>query len=122
MLMRAPQAERGLDLYEISPVAIRAVLRTERLQPNMFELAGGPDAIARTARDAGHHVLATDTINYKSPDQGDPRAANCREVRSSPCDLVLNLGDHKRGVRYDLNSVTGGRIVRLVSTHAPEAH
>ena len=118
MQMRAPQAERGLDLYETSPVAIRAVLRTERPPQNMFELAAGPDAIARTARDAGHHVLATGTINYKSPDQGDPRAANCREVRSSPYDLVLDLGDHKRGVGYDLNSVAGGRIVGFVPTRA----
>ncbi|MBZ9654004.1 class I SAM-dependent methyltransferase [Phyllobacterium lublinensis] len=69
MRIRAPQAERGLDLYETSPVAVHALLRTERLPQNIWEPACGPGAIARALRAAGHHVLATDIVDYKSPDQ-----------------------------------------------------
>jgi hypothetical protein len=70
MRIRAPQAERGLDhLYETSPVAVQALLRAEPLPTHIWEPASGPGAIARVLRAAGHQVLATDVVDYKSPDQ-----------------------------------------------------
>src|SRR4051812_21333645 len=69
MRKRASQAERGADLYETDPSAVHALLQAEQLPPNIWEPACGPGAIVRTLRAAGHNVLATDLVDYNSPDQ-----------------------------------------------------
>lgn len=63
----APAEERGLDLYESDPNAVRALarewgaLKGPRL---VWEPACGPGVIVRTLRDAGHLVIATDVEDY----------------------------------------------------------
>lgn len=66
---RAPLADRGDDLYETPAVAVEALLRVEMLPVCLWEPACGPGSIARTLRAAGHTVLATDLVDYVSPDQ-----------------------------------------------------
>ena len=67
--MRAPLSERGDDLYQTPPEAIRALLAVEDIPQMVWEPACGPGAIARELRDAGRVVLATDLVDYESPDQ-----------------------------------------------------
>lgn len=67
--LRAPLSDRGDDLYETPAVAVAALLRVETLPPSIWEPACGPGAIARVLRLAGHGVLATDLVDYASPDQ-----------------------------------------------------
>ncbi len=62
-------AVRGDDLYETPVEAVTALLAIEHLPPQLWEPACGPGAIARTLRAAGHAVLATDLVDYDSPDQ-----------------------------------------------------
>ena len=69
MRIRAPVVVRGNDLYETPPVAVRALLDVEPLPHRIWEPACGPGAIVRELRAAGHDVLATDLIDYHSPDQ-----------------------------------------------------
>jgi hypothetical protein len=69
MLIRHPNSARGVDLYETPKVATLALLRVEALPEMIWEPACGPGAIARVLRDAGHRVIATDLIDYHSPDQ-----------------------------------------------------
>src|SRR4051812_35540944 len=69
MRIRAPRSERGSDPYESDPSAVRALLRAEYLPAAIWEPACGPGAIARVLREAAHQVLATDLIDYNSPDQ-----------------------------------------------------
>lgn len=66
---RLTLAERGHDLYETPDVAVRALLKVERLPRRVWEPACGRGAITRVLRAAGHDVLATDLIDYDSPDQ-----------------------------------------------------
>jgi hypothetical protein len=67
---RAPLVERGNDLYETPPCAVRALLAVEKIPPGaIWEPACGPGAIARVLRTEGHEVWATDLVNYESPDQ-----------------------------------------------------
>lgn len=66
---RAPKADRGHNLYETHPVATQALIRHERLPYSIWEASCGRGAIVRELRAAGHHVLATDLIDYDSPDQ-----------------------------------------------------
>jgi hypothetical protein len=64
----APHAERGLDLYETPPAAVRALLDAEDFAPPIWEPACGPGAIVRVLRDAGYGVVATDIKDYGCPD------------------------------------------------------
>lgn len=62
-------AERGYDLYETPAVAVEALLKVEQLPWMIWEPACGPGAIVRVLRAHGHDVLATDLVDYASPDQ-----------------------------------------------------
>lgn len=59
------------DLYETPEVATRALLRAEPwiADSRVWEPACGPGSIVRTLRAAGAHVVATDLVDYASPDQ-----------------------------------------------------
>lgn len=66
---RATYTERGDDLYETPPEAVRSLLAVEDLPRRIWEPACGPGAIVRVLRAAGHDVIATDLVDYHSPDQ-----------------------------------------------------
>jgi hypothetical protein len=65
----APLDQRQNDLYESPPEAVSALLRVEQLPKVIWEPACGPGSIVRVLRAAGHHVHATDLVDYSSPDQ-----------------------------------------------------
>jgi hypothetical protein len=60
--------ERKDDLYETPPEAIRTLMRAEPLPKVIWECACGPGSIVRELRSAGHHVYATDLVDYGCPD------------------------------------------------------
>jgi hypothetical protein len=60
----APYAERGDDLYETPPCAVRALLSVEKLPYYIWEPACGPGAISRELEAAGHSVHSTDIRHY----------------------------------------------------------
>jgi hypothetical protein len=64
---KAALSERGDDLYETPAVAVEALLRHEKLPPVVWEPACGPGSIVGVLRAAGHHVLATDLVEYGCP-------------------------------------------------------
>ena len=68
-----PLAERGHDLYETPTAAVQALLDAEPLPVNIWEPACGRGAMVRVLRAAGHHVVATDLVDYDSPDQDAAR-------------------------------------------------
>jgi hypothetical protein len=61
--------DRGDDLYETPPVAIRALLRAEKLRACIWEPAAGRGAIVDVLRDAGHLVIASDLVGRGVPGQ-----------------------------------------------------
>ena len=69
MLIRHPDSARGSDLYETPEVATLALLRAEPLPRTIWEPACGPGAIVRVLRHAGHRLIATDLVDYRSSDQ-----------------------------------------------------
>jgi hypothetical protein len=64
---RHPLADRGLDLYETPPEAVRALLPVEPLPHHIWEPAAGRGAIVKVLRAAGHEVLASDIADYGDP-------------------------------------------------------
>ena len=66
---KAVLKDRGNDLYESPPEAVRALMHAEKLPQVIWEPACGPGVIVRTLRAAGHQVYATDLVDYDSPDQ-----------------------------------------------------
>lgn len=66
---RAPLADRRDDLYETPPEAVAALLEVEALPRRVWEPACGPGSIVRSLRTAGHDVVASDLVDYRSPDQ-----------------------------------------------------
>jgi len=61
-------ADRGLDLYETPPEAVRALLEVESITGPIWECAAGRGAIVRVLREAGHEVTGSDLVDYGSPD------------------------------------------------------
>jgi hypothetical protein len=65
---RAPLSERGHDLYETPPCAVRALLAVEPVPLTVWEPACGPGAIVHVLRDSGRAVIATDLVDWGCPD------------------------------------------------------
>lgn len=61
---RAALKERGDDLYETPPCAVRALMSVEDLAGPVWEPACGPGSIVGELRGAGLHVVATDLVDY----------------------------------------------------------
>jgi hypothetical protein len=66
-VQRHALGERGDDLYETPPCAVRALLRVEQLPHYLWEPAAGRGAIVRVLRAAGHSVIASDLVDYGNP-------------------------------------------------------
>lgn len=66
---KASLRDRGNDLYETPPVAVHALLAHDDVPASIWEPACGPGSIARVLRSSGRRVLATDLVDYASPDQ-----------------------------------------------------
>jgi hypothetical protein len=64
---RAPQSERGLDLYETPPGALLPLLEAERLPHGIWEPAAGKGAIVKVLRDRGRAVIASDIRDWGFP-------------------------------------------------------
>lgn len=62
-------ADRGDDLYQSPPEAVKALLGVERVPHRVWEPACGPGSIVNVLRQQGHDVLATDLVNYDTPHQ-----------------------------------------------------
>jgi hypothetical protein len=60
-------ADRGDDLYETPPQAVRALLRVESLPHHIWEPACGPGSIVKVLRAAGRDVFASDLVDYGCP-------------------------------------------------------
>jgi hypothetical protein len=69
-----PYEDRGLDLYETPPEAVRALLKVEAIEGPIWEPCCGRGAIVRPLRLAGHTVFATD---IKDDAYGCPGATGC---------------------------------------------
>lgn len=67
-VQRHKLGERGDDLYETPAVAVEALLRVETLPHIIWEPACGPGSIVSVLRAHGHHVVATDLVDYGCPD------------------------------------------------------
>lgn len=57
-------AERGNNLYETPPEAMRTLLNFMRFSKNVLEPACGKGAIARQLEDAGYEVELSDLVDY----------------------------------------------------------
>jgi len=85
----ATLAERGQDLYQTPPVAVEALLRTEKLPYRIWEPAAGRGAIVNVLRAAGHDVIAHDLIDYGVPGQTGGRDF-LLEIEPPPyCDCIV---------------------------------
>jgi hypothetical protein len=67
---RGPLAERGDDLYETPPEAIRALLRVAAVPGVVWEPAAGRGAISREIEATGRTVVKTDLVAYEGADPG----------------------------------------------------
>jgi hypothetical protein len=60
-------ADRGHDLYETAPCAVRALLEVEQLPACVWEPAAGRGAIVNVLREIGHTVIASDLVDHGFP-------------------------------------------------------
>ena len=67
VVLKHALSERGDDLYETPAVAVKALLRHERLPHRLWEPACGPGNIVNVLRAAGHEVIGSDLVDYGDP-------------------------------------------------------
>ncbi|MBN9242450.1 MAG: SAM-dependent methyltransferase [Mesorhizobium sp.] len=65
----ATAAERGNNLYQTPPEAMRALLSLTRFSPRVWEPACGRGAISRMLEDAGYEVELSDLVDYGTADR-----------------------------------------------------
>lgn len=65
----ATAAERGHNLYETPPEAMRTLLSFTRFTPKVWEPACGKGAISRMLEDAGYQVELSDLVDYSTADR-----------------------------------------------------
>lgn len=65
----ATTAERGNNLYQTPPEAMRALLSLVRFSPKVWEPACGRGAISRMLEDAGYEVELSDLVDYGTADR-----------------------------------------------------
>lgn len=102
---RAPLVERGNDLYETPPCAVQTLMRVERLPHAIWEPCCGPGAIVRELRGAGHEVLATDLVDYESPDQDHARRDFLMESDTRLCTGIVMNPPFKLASRFVAHAV-----------------
>lgn len=65
--------DRGNDLYETPPVAVRALLNVECVPLTVWEPCCGPGLIVKELRASGRSVVAHDLVDYGCPDSKSAR-------------------------------------------------
>ncbi|MER9814272.1 SAM-dependent methyltransferase [Mesorhizobium sp. M0129] len=65
----ATAAERGNNLYETPPAAMRTLLSFTRFSRKVWEPACGKGAISRMLEDAGYQVELSDLVDYSTADR-----------------------------------------------------
>ena len=68
VVLKHALSERGNDLYETPKVAVEALLRVERLPPQLWDPCSGPGNIVDVLRAHGHQVIGSDLVDYGRPD------------------------------------------------------
>lgn len=97
---------RGDDLYESPPVAVDSLVKHVELPKGVWEPACGPGVIARTLRDYGHHVVATDLIDYESADQDGARRDFLLETKAPPgVDAIVTNPPYKTASEFALHAI-----------------
>jgi hypothetical protein len=86
---RAPQSQRGFDLYETPAVAIEALLRVEPLPHRLWEPACGPGNIVAVLRAAGHEVIGSDLVDYGDPTHFYGRDFLCEQHVPDGCECII---------------------------------
>ena len=93
----ATAAERGNNLYETPPEAMRTLLSLMRFSRRVLEPACGRGAISRMLEDAGYDVDLADLVDYGTADRdgvvqrvGDFLTTAAGEGSEAGCDIVTN--------------------------------
>jgi predicted nucleic acid-binding Zn ribbon protein len=107
IIRKVTLAERGHDLYETPPEAILALLAAEDVPAAVWEPACSPGAPARVLRDSGRHVVATDLVDYGSPDQ-DRGGVDFRLERAAPpgVECIVTNPPYKLADRFAAHALT----------------
>lgn len=97
---KAALSERGDDLYESPPEAVRALLAHESLPHVIWEPACGPGSIVRALRSAGHHVIATDLVDYGCDDSISRRDFLFEMKAPEGCDCIVTNPPFKNAQEF----------------------
>jgi hypothetical protein len=105
-IARATLKVRQDDLYETAPAAVEALLAVEPIPDVVWEPACGPGAIVRVLRAHGRRVIATDLVDYASPDQDAARRDFLLERAAPPgCTCIVTNPPYKLAEQFVAHSL-----------------
>ncbi|MEZ5857128.1 MAG: hypothetical protein R3D67_21195 [Hyphomicrobiaceae bacterium] len=107
------------EFYPTPPEATRALLSVEHFDGPIWEPACGDGGIAKVlAEEFGHHVVATDLIDYGYGKSGidflDERAPRARHIITNP-PYGFGLGDAFAARSLWLTQATGGKVAMFLN-------
>lgn len=88
-------SERGNDLYESPPEAVRALLEQESIPSIVWEPACGPGSIVKVLRESGRTVIATDLVDYGCPDSEGRRDFLFETSAPDGCECIVTNPPYK---------------------------
>ena len=128
VVLKHALSERGNDLYQTPKVAVEALLRVERLPPQLWDPCSGPGNIVDVLRAHGHQVIGSDLVDYGRPDFFSGRDFLMERKAPDGCEaIVMNppfkLAAPVRGTRDRALSARGDVVApRLSGVGAPPRH
>lgn len=125
----ATKEDRGDNLYETPPEAMRTLLALEAFGPLVLEPSCGKGAISRPLEAAGHDVILTDIADYGTCDRhgvcqhvGDFRQTSRAELTDATVlDVVGNPpygGDMNSFIAHALKEFRPGKMALLLNLNA----
>lgn len=113
-VQRHSLADRGDDLYETPDVAVHALLHAEKLPARIWECACGPGRIVRVLRAAGHHVIATDLVDYACEDSQSGVDFLIERKAPDHIGAIVTNPPYKLANQFVAHALTFGMIPKVV--------
>lgn len=106
--------DRGPDLYETPPEALRALMAVEGLPLRIWEPACGLGAIVSPLRAAGHEVVATDLNEWGCPDSQSGIDFLMERRAPDGCECILTNPPFKLAGQFASHALTLAPVVILL--------
>ena len=105
VVLKRALSERGNDLYQTPKVAVEALLRVERLPPQLWDPCSGPGNIVDVLRAHGLQVIGSDLVDYGRPDFFSGRDFLMERKAPDGCEAIVMNAPFKLATQFAAHAI-----------------